>query len=213
MKDIQNIIWDWNGTLINDVEICIETLNVLLEQREMPVIRTDHYKNHFTFPVRLFYEKIGFNFTNENFEVVSEEYISTYLELFRKATLYKNSIDTLKFFKRRGLVQFVLSAMEFPDLMNSIYQKGIKHYFKSIYGSSDKFAEGKLTVAERLFKKEKIIPEDTLLIGDTLHDWEVASKMGCQVVLISDGHQTRQRLSKSKVPVLEHMSDVINLFM
>ncbi len=213
MKDIQNIIWDWNGTLINDIEICIETLNILLEQREMPVIRTDHYKNHFTFPVRQFYEKIGFNFTNESFESVSEEYISAYLHLFRKASLHNNSIDTLKFFKRRGMVQFVLSAMEYPDLMNSIYQKGIKHYFKSVYGSTDKYAEGKLTVAKKLFEKEKIIPEDTLLIGDTLHDWEVALEMGCKVVLIADGHQTRQRLSETKAPVLEHMSDVINLFM
>lgn len=212
MKDIQNIIWDWNGTLINDVEICIETLNLLLEQREMPVIRTDHYKSNFTFPVRLFYEKIGFNFSDESFELISEEYINTYLGLFKKASLYKNSVDTLKYFKKKGLFQYVLSAMEYPDLMNSIYQKGIKHYFKSIYGSSNKYAEGKQTVAERLFAKEKIIPEDTLLIGDTLHDWEVASEMGCHVVLIAEGHQTRERLQVAKVPVLTTVSEVVNLF-
>jgi phosphoglycolate phosphatase len=212
MKDIQNIIWDWNGTLLDDVDICIETLNILLEKREMKSIHQDTYKSHFTFPVKMFYEKIGFDFSNDNFELISEEYIEKYLEFFKKATLFQNTVDTLKYFKKKGLFQYVLSAMEQPDLLNSIYQKGIKHYFKAVYGSADKFANGKTEVARRLIAREKMIPEDTLFIGDTLHDWEVAKENGCHIILISNGHQSRQRLLDVNVPVVNTINEVINFF-
>lgn len=212
MKDTQNIIWDWNGTLINDIDICIESLNILLEKYEMPVIQTDYYKSHFTFPVKNFYEKIGFSFDKYSFEGLSEEYISKYLELFKKASLSENAVEVLRFFKKRGLFQYVLSAMEYPDLLYSIYQKGIKHYFNAIVGSADKFANGKATVATGLIAREKIIPGDTLLIGDTLHDWEVANDIGCNVILVANGHQSYERLLHAKVPVVHKLADIIDFF-
>ena len=51
------IIWDWNGTLLNDVWLCIEIMNEMLENRNLPSITYDKYREIFDFPVQRYYEK------------------------------------------------------------------------------------------------------------------------------------------------------------
>jgi hypothetical protein len=58
----KNIIWDWNGTLLNDITICIKSMNILLKERTLPLISEDKYRDIFTFPVRNYYEQLGFDF-------------------------------------------------------------------------------------------------------------------------------------------------------
>ena len=70
-----NIIWDWNGTLLNDVDICVKSMNHLLEKRNLPLLDINRYKTVFGFPVKDYYAKIGFDFTKENFEIPANEYM------------------------------------------------------------------------------------------------------------------------------------------
>ncbi len=208
-KDIQNIVWDWNGTLLNDVELCYETLNVLLEKRKLNKITRNIYLDRFTFPVYNFYEGLGFDFTREDFTLLSEEYMILYNEGLKRAPLSILAIYALKAMKRRGLLQYVLSAMEEKDLKKSLANKGIKHYFAKIYGNTNQLAEGKIDVAHSLFENEQLVPEDTLLIGDTLHDIEVARAIGCPVVIVSNGHQALSRFKQSKVDVVADLGELI----
>ena len=64
---IETIIWDWNGTLLNDLRLCVKTINSLLEKRSLPVLTTSSYKEVFSFPVKDYYEKVGFDFSKEDF--------------------------------------------------------------------------------------------------------------------------------------------------
>jgi phosphoglycolate phosphatase len=67
-RRIRNIIWDWNGTLLNDMVICIECMNTMLNKRSLPQLSSDHYREVFTFPVREYFLQIGFDFSTEDFE-------------------------------------------------------------------------------------------------------------------------------------------------
>ena len=65
-----HIIWDWNGTLLNDNWLCVDVINTLLKKRGMPLTTLNTYKEIFVFPVIEYYHKLGFEFTDESFEEV-----------------------------------------------------------------------------------------------------------------------------------------------
>lgn len=78
---MKTVVWDWNGTLLDDVEVCIETVNAMLRQRNLPTLESvDQYQNVFTFPVIDYYRRVGFDLERESFEALSEEYMRGYHE-------------------------------------------------------------------------------------------------------------------------------------
>ena len=66
----KHIIWDWNGTLLNDLTLCVDLLNVSLEKRKLPEMTEEKYRKKFLFPIKTFYESIGFDFSKEDFTLV-----------------------------------------------------------------------------------------------------------------------------------------------
>ena len=65
-----HVIWDWNGTLLDDNWLCVEVMNTLLSSRNLPLLTLERYRDIFDFPVKNYYEKLGFNFKKESFEIV-----------------------------------------------------------------------------------------------------------------------------------------------
>lgn len=202
MKDIQSVIWDWNGTLLDDTLLCLDTVNQLLDERDLNKIDKTTYKELFGFPVVDFYAQLGFDFTKESFEDLSVDYMKIYMEGLKKAPLAYTATYALKRVRKKGKLQYILSAMEKPDLVDSLIKKGIKSYFSKVYGNTDKLGKGKISIGKSLIENEQLIPGDTLIVGDTIHDYEVAKELGCQVILVSSGHQNSKRLKALGVPVV-----------
>jgi phosphoglycolate phosphatase len=80
MQGINTIIWDWNGTLLDDVDMCIESINILLKRRNLDMLSRKRYRDIFTFPVRDYYETAGFNFSKEPWDKVAHEFIDLYFK-------------------------------------------------------------------------------------------------------------------------------------
>ena len=75
----QAIIWDFNGTLFDDLSESLKVLNLMLTKRGYaPVETVDKYKEIFGFPIRDYYVKAGFDFTKEPFEVPAKQYVKLY---------------------------------------------------------------------------------------------------------------------------------------
>lgn len=213
MKDIQSVIWDWNGTLLDDTLLCLNTINQLLDERNLNTIDEVKYRQLFGFPVKDFYVEIGFDFTKESFEDLSVQYMGIYMEGLKKAPLAYTATYALKRVRKKGKLQYILSAMEKPDLVDSLIKKGIKSYFSKVYGNVNKLGEGKIAIGKSLIENEQLIPGDTLIVGDTIHDYEVAQELGCQVILVSSGHQDSKRLKSLGVPVVQGLDELmINYF-
>ncbi|MFC1616592.1 HAD family hydrolase [Candidatus Margulisiibacteriota bacterium] len=96
MSKIKAIIWDWNGTLLDDLNCCIQIMNMMLQKRNLPKITIADYQDHFSFPVINYYLKLGFNFQKENFNEVSHEFIALYNSQAHTCTLQPDSIETIK---------------------------------------------------------------------------------------------------------------------
>ncbi len=210
---INVIIWDWNGTLLDDADYCVTCMNKVLSKRKMAQINLRQYRNKFTFPVKDYYHAIGFNFKKEAFKIPAMEFINEYYSHLNKAKLHSCSIDVLNFFKDSGFRQFVLSAMEHNELIASLTDKKIINYFEEVAGIGNHYAHSKLEMGKALLSNQKIDPKKALIIGDTIHDLEVANELDTNCVLISNGHQSAQRLLTATSKVIPELLDITQYFL
>jgi phosphoglycolate phosphatase len=206
---MNSIIWDWNGTLLNDVELCISSINSLLKNRNLSQINTKKYKEVFSFPVKEYYKTLGFDFETEDFSVPAHQYIDLYYAGFGSCSLQENTIEVLTHFRKKGIRQFVLSAMEHEMLEETLKIKGIFHFFEGVAGLRDHYAVSKIDVGKQLILDFEIDRENTLMIGDTTHDFEVAQHLGVKCILIADGHQTPERLEKTGGIVIGSLQELV----
>jgi phosphoglycolate phosphatase len=208
---INTIVWDWNGTLLDDREICIQSMNDLLHQRGLPLLTRERYLKVFNFPVKDYYQALGFDFEQEPFDVPALQFMDNYHQRLPKALLFNEVKATLAFLKERGYKQVVLSAMEQKSLVHSIRKLGIFDYFEAVAGIEDHFAHGKIHRGKLLFEKLGLSSKNCLLIGDTLHDEEVASELGCSCVLVANGHQLKERLMVNGNVVIASLKELATL--
>ena len=75
---IKHVIWDWNGTLINDAWLFVDVMNNILQKRNMHTITIKKYRDIFGFPIKNYYEKLGFNTKKESIEKLGLEFIKEY---------------------------------------------------------------------------------------------------------------------------------------
>ena len=204
----ESIIWDWNGTLLNDVGTAIDSINYLLKDRKLPPLTLVRYLDVFTFPVQNYYEQIGFDLKNEPFEIPANQFIAIYNKAVESCGLHGGSIPVLQHFQKQGCRQFILSAMEQKNLEKTIIENNIDHFFEVLCGLSDNYAASKVENGKALILQKGIKPEQTLLIGDTTHDFDVANAIGCKCVLVANGHQSKVRLLQSGAKVLDNLEDI-----
>ena len=204
----ESIIWDWNGTLLNDVDIAVAIINQLLGDRAHQPITLAHYLEVFTFPVQDYYEKIGFDLKNEPFEIPAFQFIASYNKAVETCGLHPEAIPVLQQLQNLGCRQFILSAMEQQQLEKTISDNQISSFFEEICGLDHHFATSKVENGRNLIFKRELNPELTLLIGDTIHDREVAQAIGCHCILIANGHQSKIRLLNAGAMVLNNLDEI-----
>ena len=205
----ETIIWDWNGTLLNDVDTCIQCMNILLQDRKIPMLDHKRYLEIFTFPVKDYYIQAGFDLEKEPFEVPAHQFIDLYRKEVLHSPLHGQVQEVLAYLQGKGYIQVILSAMERDFLLQTMGDKGIMQYFRGIYGIDNHLGAGKTMAASQLMKELSCDPKRTLVVGDTLHDAEIANELGVSCVLVAHGHQSFERLLVSGHPVVHSLRDLM----
>lgn len=207
------IIWDWNGTLLDDLDLSIKAVNVLLRERDLPILTLDRYKDIFGFPVINYYEKAGFDFSKEPFEIPARQYVKLYASGESDLKLFPDVVDTLSFFKDNNYRQIVLSAMKEDNLRKMISNAGISHFFDGIFGIKDNYAREKVSIGKQVVENLNLNPEKCLMIGDTLHDAEVAEQCGFDCILFSGGHVAKQRLETTGFKIIDQHKTLTSIIL
>ena len=202
-----HVIWDWNGTLLDDVDWCVKSTNIMLEKRNLPIFKdTTAYHKIFGFPVIDYYRRIGFDFDKEPFEQLAKEFMDLYHSDSAAFKLFPDAKNTLAFIKDHGLRQVVLSASELNNLRLQIKLLDVEDYFDEILGISNIYATSKRDIGVEYMARADI--GRAVLIGDTAHDYEVAAALGVDCVLIANGHQSKSELAMCGVPVFDDINCV-----
>ena len=205
------IIFDFNGTIIDDVDLCLEALNMLLEYNGKPKCSYDKYKHIFTFPIRKYYELAGFDFNKHSYEHLAHIFIDYYQDRSLDCSLYPNSIETFKYLIDKGYTLIILSASKLDNLLEQVNHFKIAKYFNYILGTSDIYAYSKVQIGINFMKENNINHDEVMMIGDTLHDHEVACEMGIDGILTSSGHQAKDVLEKANTVILDSISDLTKI--
>ncbi len=206
-----HLIWDWNGTLQDDSWLCVDIMNSLLQKRNKPTITLQQYREIFGFPVKDYYQKAGFYFTLESYELLATEYILEYDNRSRECSLQTSAIDVLSLCSKKNLSQYILSASQQRPLEINITHYGLAKYFHRLVGLSNHYAKEKIENGRKLIDEIGASADSFVLIGDTVHDFEVAMAIGIDCVLFSGGHQSKERLDKCDAMVVENLTDLLSV--
>lgn len=208
----KQILWDWNGTLLDDLQYGISVRNCIFPAFALPTIDSvEAYHEQFTFPIRLYYERAGV--TDANFVEIAHAWMAEYVRGFPNVPLHADALDVLNRFKDAGFTQVVLSATKRDMLKEQISQFGIQHYFTEILGLGDIYAGSKEEIGRQYLQNCGIAPEETVMIGDTLHDADVARAIGARCILVPRGHQSRETLLTAGVPVADSLADAAQMIL
>ncbi len=193
-QKFDHIIWDWNGTLMNDVEIAVASVNVMLTENNLSTISVPKYKDLFGFPIKSYYEKIGFDLQKLSFEKLCERFVQEYNDIRAKTANVFHGIPELLTEIKKTKTQSILSAAEQNHLHEMTDHFNLSHHFHHRFGIHDFYATSKIARGHELISHSGVAADRSILIGDTDHDFEVARSLGVSCLLVADGHQSEHRL-------------------
>lgn len=195
---------------MNDIGASLASVNDMLEIRNMPPIDVERYRDCIGVPIRCFYEKV-FDLENENYSEILRQYNEGYLYHLKDCGLGDGAREALDFFEKEGAKQIIVSSSNNAQLCENVRKYGVWKYFDAVLGAADFMAASKIERAVDYLKKEGAKSENVLVIGDLEHDAEMAKKIGADCILLSSGHEKRERLAAANVPVIADFYELTEL--
>lgn len=207
---MKTLIWDFNGTIVDDCLVGVNIMNQLYLNHSIEAEMTlSKYQDIFTFPIYDYYVAAGLDFSNYSFEDTAKEYMALYDCMFDTVKVKNGFIEVIEIFRQKGYHNVIISAARQEDLIKQVKSLGIDGYFDEIIGIADILASSKVETALEWKRNTKFANCDMIFIGDTIHDLEVANAIGASCILVADGHQSKERLSKAHNIVIDRTSEVI----
>lgn len=204
----KHIIWDYNGTILDDTLMVLDVLNTMLKRRDMTVKSIEEYREIFDFPIYDYYKRVGFDFDKENFDDLANEFMELYDGMLADCSLRQGMLRFMQNLEKQGYKQSILTAGRETNVVKEVKEFGVNKYVKKITGLDDNKAESKVILASKHLDKIKTDAKDILFIGDTTHDKVVANEIGCDCVLLAGGHQSVARLKKANDMVARDLEDI-----
>ena len=202
-----DILWDFNGTLLDDVDAGIEANNRMLVRRSLPKIDRESYQRLVPGKIRDFYLRMGFDLEKEDFVDIAAEWTAEYLDCASDAGLRQGALECLEHFAALGVTQSILSASRDSILEEQIDRLGIGRFFSVALGLDNSHTVDKREAAAEWRSKHP--HAKALIIGDSEHDAEVARSISCDCLLVEGGHRNRETLSGCGFPVLGSLYELL----
>ena len=206
------ILWDWNGTLLDDAAYAMEVRNRVFPRFGLPPVESlARYHTQFTFPVKQYYTNAGV--TDENFVTVANAWMAEYVRGCEQVPLIDDAVFALDAFAAKGCSQVVLSASKLDTLIAQLGYARILERFDDVLGLSHIYATSKADIGRQYLSGRALQAGECVMLGDTLHDAEVARELGCACVLVARGHQSRETLLTAGVSVVADLREAVALLL
>lgn len=202
-------IWDFNGTILDDVQLGMNSVNTLLAERGLPIIASrEEYSRKFDFPIIDYYRTLGFDYEKESYEHLAELWVELYTRDMESAKAFSDVENTLDFFAQRGVRQTVLSASERELLIKQLNGLGLADRFEEILGIDNIYGDSKLDIARDW--KARHPDEKVMFIGDTTHDVKTAEILGADCFIVCAGHQCRERFEGIDARIFDSLGKLVS---
>lgn len=209
---IAHVVWDWNGTLLDDLEVVIESLNVGTAMFDLPPVDEDGYRDHFTRPVRSFYDSLfGRSVSDMEWLQLNKTFHDEYLIRHHRAALRMDAVQALDRVDALGWSQSLLSMSIRHHLVEAVSSRGIADRFTLIDGLTEATGGHKVEHLVDHLKSLDMSPSQVIVIGDTPDDAWAASEVGAAVVLYDGGSHHLPTLKSAGAPVAHSLREAVEL--
>lgn len=205
---MQLVLWDWNGTLLDDVALCVDALNRLLARHGYArQYDLDSYRKIFGFPIRDYYIRAGFDFSRHSFDALAKSYMEDYIPASAACPLMPGAKEALARLQAAGLRQVILSASPITTLQRQTEERGVLPFFDRLLGLGDIYAKSKVELGLDYLRQSRFDPATAVMVGDSIHDFEVSRALGVQCLLYAGGHQRAEDLRATGAPVVNSLQE------
>ena len=202
---IRNIIFDWCGTLVNDLDAVWKATNQTFKNSGVEPLSLEAFRQEFSLPFRPFYERYTPHIAEEQLE---EWYLQAFDAEQGSIEAFAHSEAFLDYCQQQDVVTFVLSSIHPTHFEKHLSLTGFESYFREIYvGVHDKRHK-----IHEILEKHQLSPDETLFVGDMQHDIETAKHGKTRSCGVLTGFNSHQQLKASQPDlIVEHLGELQRL--
>ncbi len=215
---MRHVVWDWNGTLFDDLHVIVDAVNMSLAKFDAGPIDADGYRASFTRPVSVFYERLlGKELTIEEWRTIDTTFHDAYRASLGLATLAGDAWDAIVTATDAGVTQSLLSMWFHEELLAKVAEFGLDEHMLVVDGLRNGNESGDSKVGHlrsHLDRLDRVVgapirPEQVLVVGDIADDARAAAAVGAACVLYDGGSLHRSELEGQRVPVADSLVDAL----
>jgi phosphoglycolate phosphatase-like HAD superfamily hydrolase len=204
-----HIIWDWNGTLFDDIHAVVQATNDVFVPYGVSALDVDGFRASYTRPIWVMYERIlGRDLLDGEWMRLDTTFHDSYDRLMAGCGLAAGAVATLTALAAEGHTQSLLSMWRHDRLVETIDGLRLTPAFRRVDGlrAEDDPGGGKAEYLTRHLAALAADPADVIMIGDSADDALAATTAGVRAVAYTGGMQSRADLERLGVPVIDTLS-------
>lgn len=205
---ITHIFWDYNGTILDDVEVSVKAVNCMLKSRGLPPTDIETYRSTLTLPLDTYYESVGINgIPISELSVEFRKYCKQFSNL---AHIFDGFTEIIRIAEHNSIKNILFSSLYHNHLIEELKVHNIQEYFTDVIGMTDLNVGSKLSNVKEYIKHNSIDVNKIVFIGDLTTDSDMAKDVGSRCILIPNGHNSKERCLSQGVEVYESLEQVKN---
>lgn len=205
-----HLVWDWNGTLLNDLQLVVDATNAAMAKVNGPVVSAQEHRRRFRCPISEYYaDLLGRPVEAEEFRRLDKLFHDEYRTGLNRCELAADALSAIRAWSGS---QSLLSMWFHDELVPTVQRFGLTELFARIDGRPrDVGGDHKAEYLARHLFELGISGRSTVLIGDSVDDAHAAESVGARCVLYSGGVTHPDVLRASGYPVADTLVDAVAL--
>ncbi|MEU3476579.1 HAD family hydrolase [Streptomyces sp. NPDC033754] len=210
-KHGKHLVWDWNGTLLDDIGAVIGATNAAFAELGLEQITLERYRELYTVPVPKFYERLmGRLPTDAEWTVMDDAFHRHYWVRAEDCGLTAGAAELLAARQDSGFTQSLLSLAPHAELIPLVRRHGIAERFVRMDGRVGQSTDGKSGhMVRHLAALGAVAADRVVVIGDAADDAVAAAHVGAKAVLYTGGSHSRASLERVGVPVVDSLAEAV----
>lgn len=206
----RHLVWDWNGTVLDDFPIILRSTNESFRAAGLPEITADQYRTNIKMPIRAFYTDIlGYEPSDEQWELLDSTFHRYYVQYEKGAQLSPGLPTLLQEWADSGRTQSLLSMYHDDKLVPVVAHHGIASYFALVQGTVPPRPARKGGHLADHLRRLDVDPATVVLIGDSPDDAHAAESVGARAILYSGGFAAADSLRATGAPIVDSLAEAV----
>ncbi len=207
------IVFDWNCTLLDDIDLVLEATNALLAHGRKPLIDLLTYQTHITLPLQDFYQAVGFSAAElaSGFAAIQDVFHDYYEARVHTQRLRRGAVELLNASEAAGVHCLILSNHLEQPIRTQLERLNIHQHFAEVLAYADRASqfkhESKGQRLQRFMAEHGLRGADCVIIGDTAEEQHIAQALDMTGVALTGGFFTPERLAAARPQHLVHGLD------